>query len=271
MRVLRVGLLLASAALVAALATTAGHAQGQGSGANAPASSHLLVQVWHVKPDMLATFRELVSKQLLPAQQKGGLQYRWTWSDTPMGGSGFTFVSTQPVANYAQFGLGPAGRRGMGDAAWNDYNTKLRTTLTGTESYIYTARPELTIRSGASTAPPFVEVTEWQALTGKTDEFVRVMSGEYLPAYRKAGVKDLWTYGVDYGETPANHFVFVRAVTKYDEFDGPGLLTRGGLTPAASTELGRRRGETATGMNRRVYQFVPELSFGSPSSAVPTR
>jgi len=266
----RLGLLVASTTLAIALGTASGHTQGRGSAAPAASTSHLIVQVWHVKPDMLATFRDLVSKQLLSAQKKAGLQFRWTWADTPMGGTGFTFVSTQPVASYAQFSLGPAGRRGMGDAAWNEYNNKLRATLTGTESFIYTMRPDLSIQSGSATAPAFVEVTEWQALTGKAQEFARITGSEYIPNYRKGGLKDLWTYGVDYGETPANRFVMVRAMASYADLD-TGLLAKAGLAADAIAQMNQRRNETATGMNRRVYQFEPELSFGSPTAAAATR
>jgi len=269
----RLGRLMASTTLAVAVATAGGLAQGRGSAAPvAPAAGtpHLLVQVWHVKPDMIALFRDLVSKQLLPAQKNAGLAFRWTWADSPMGGTGFTFVSTQPLANYAQLAAGPAGRRGMGDAAWNEYNIKLRTTLTGTESYMYTMRPDLSIQSGLATAPAFVEVTEWQAFNGKAQDFARVTSSDYIPNYRKGGIKDLWTYVVDYGETPANRFVLVRGMTGYADLD-TSALPKAGLAADAIAQMNQRRGETATGMNRRVYQFEPELSFGSPSAATTTR
>lgn len=266
----RVGLLVASTTLAVAFGAAGGHAQGRGSAAPAASTSHLVIQEWHVKPDMLTAFRDLVSKQLLPAQKKAGLTFRWTWSDTPMGGTGFTFVSVQPIASYAQFSLGPAGRRGMGDAAWNEYNNKLRPTLTGTQAFIYTMQPDLSIQSGSTTAPPFVEVTEWQATTGKVQDFRRLLASDYLPVYRKGGIKDLWTYVVDYGDTPANHFVLVRSMGAYADLDSSALV-KGGLTTDAVAQLNQRRGDTATGMNRRVYQFEPDLSFGSPTAAPATR
>jgi hypothetical protein len=50
-------------------------------------------------------------------------------------------------------------------------------------------------------------------VNGKAQDFARVTSSDYIPNYRKGGIKDLWTYVVDYGETPANRFVLVRGMT----------------------------------------------------------
>lgn len=267
MKVFTRGLLVAAALCAVPFATRGTSVQAQG-----PASSpnRMLVQMWHVKPDMLATFRELVSSQLIPAQKKAGLGYRWTFATGPIGGPGFTYMSLQPVPTYATLAQGPAGRRGMGDEAWNRYNDRLRQTLTGTEAFVYTLRPELSLTSGASTPPRYVEVTEWQALAGKAAEFRALTGAEYLPAWRKAGVTQQWVYVVDYGETPANHFLFIRGLADLGELDRPSILQQGGLSADAVAALNMRRGLLAEGSNRRVMDFVPEMSFGTLAASSTT-
>ena len=69
-----------------------------------------------------------------------------------------------------------------------------------------------------------------QVMPGKGDEFIRIMSTDYLPNYRKAGVKEFTTYAVAFGDVPQGRFVTVRGLSKYADLDGLGLLRRAGLS-----------------------------------------
>lgn len=223
-----------------------------------------LVQIVQVKPEMVGTYQDLIKSELIPAQKKAGVTYRWTFANGPMGGQGFTYVSVQPIATFAQFDEGPAIRRAMGDEWFASYNAKLRPTLVSTRSFIYTLRADLSIQSSSATAPPLAQVVAWQIAPGKTDEFTAIMTTDYLPNYKKAGVTDFWAFAVSFGDVPAGRIVTVRGLAKYADLDGPGLLQKAGLTQEAVAQLNARRSAIATGMSNTVVSFVADMSFGSP-------
>lgn len=90
------------------------------------------------------------------------------------------------------------------------------------------------------------------------------MTSDYLPNYRKAGVKDFWAYATNFG-APGGRIVTLRPIGKNAELDQPGLLNRAGLSPEAAGQIGARRAAVATVIDNEIVRFVPELSFGMPS------
>jgi hypothetical protein len=50
----------------------------------------------------------------------------------------------------------------------------------------------MSIQSNASAPPPLVVVQDFQVIPGKNGDFANIMTQEYLPALKKAGVKDFW-------------------------------------------------------------------------------
>jgi hypothetical protein len=253
-----------AAGILGIAAVTVGLAQGRGGGA-APPPQRMLVATTQVKPEMANAYEALIKNELLPAAKKGGQPFRWTFANGPTGGAGFTYVAVTPIANLAVFDEpgGPAARRAMGEAAWNAYQAKLRPMVVSTQSALDTMVPELSLPGGSTTPTPLVQVQMLQVMPGKMDEFTRIMTTDYLPNYRKAGVKDFTTYAISFGDVPQGRVVTVRGLAKYADLDGLGLLRRAGLSAEAAAEINTRRAAVATGVSNVVLRYIPEMSFGA--------
>ncbi len=213
---------------------------------------------------MVGTYQDLIKNELIPALKKAGVAYRWTWANGPMG-QGFMFVGVQPVTSYAQYDQGNPMQRAIGADGVANYNAKIRPTMVSTHTYIQTLRQDLSIQSNSPTAPPLAQVQTFQIASGKGNDFTSIMTSEYLPNYKKAGVKDFWAYAINFG-APAGQIVTVRALSKYAELDGQGLLQQAGLSPEAAAQINARRAAIASAIDNNVVRFVPELSFGSPNA-----
>ena len=183
--------------------TTVGSAQEQRGGRGgaaaappqqvAPPAQRVQVVVTQVKPDMVGTYQDLIKNEANPGLKKAGVPYRWTWANGPSG-QGFTFVSVQPIANYAQFDQPGMLQKAIGADGVANYNAKLRPTIVSQHAYIETLRQDLSIQSNSGTPLAFAVIQTFQVAPGKGDEFTASMTSDYLPNFKKAGVKDFWAY-----------------------------------------------------------------------------
>ena len=251
---------------VATVWAAAGSAQGQRGGGQgrgaAPAPQRIAVQVTQVKPDMVGTYQDLIKNEANPGLKKAGMAYRWTWANGASG-QAFTFVSVQPISNYAQFDQPGALGRAIGADGVANYNAKLRPTIVSQHTYIETLRQDLSIVSNSSMPPAFAVIQSFQVAPGKGDDFTKSMTSDYLPNYKKAGVKDFWVYAINFG-APGGQIVPARPIGKYAELDEPGLLAKAGVTGDAAAQIGARRAAIATVIDNDFVRYVPALSFGMP-------
>ena len=265
MRTTRKTVLLSGAAVLLAVGvawTIMGRAQGGQGAAQQPPPQRIAVQVTQVRPDMVGTYQDLIKNEANPGLKKAGVAYRWMWANGPSG-QAFTFVSVQPITNYAQYDQPGALQRALGADGVASYNAKLRPTIVSQHAYIQTLRQDLSILSGSSTPPAFAVIQVFQVAPGKGDEFTSSMTSDYLPNYRKAGVKDFWAYATNFG-APGGQILTVRPIATYAELDQPGLLNRAGLSAEAAAKIGARRAAVATVIDNEAVRFVPDLSFGTP-------
>lgn len=250
---------------VAIIGVAVGSAQGQrGAAPNAqPAPPPVRVQVvvTQVKPEMLGTYQDLIKNEANPGLKKAGLAYRWMFA--PTFGQGFTFISVQPIANYAQFDQPGALQRGLGADGVANYNAKLRPTIVSTHTTIYTLNQTLSIISNATAPPAVVNVQTFEIVSGKGGDFNSIMTSDYIPAYKKAGVKDFWVYGTNFGG-PGGEVVTVRPIPNFADLDGQGLLGRAGLAADAIAALNAKRNAFIARTQTEIHRYVPDLSFGMP-------
>lgn len=177
------------------------------------------------------------------------------------------FVTVQPVTNYAQFDQPNAIRRALGDDAYAKYNARIQPTIISTHAKIDTFQANDSIESRSTTPPALVVVQTIQVLSGKGQEYANLWRADYLPHYRKAGVRDLWVFTSNYG-APLGQITTVRPISKYAELDQqPGLLQRGGLSAEAAQKINARRSALISSIETEVQRFIPELSFGTPPRA----
>jgi hypothetical protein len=256
---------------VAMVWTIDGQAQrggGQGRGGAAAQEAppvRIQVQVTQVKPDMVGTYQDLIKNELIPGLKKAGIAYRWTFAEAPAG-QGFTFISVQPITNYAQFDQPGALGRAIGADGVANYNAKLRPTLMSQHTYVQTLNQNLSIQSNATAPPVLAIVADIQLLTGKGAEFNQIMTSDFLPNYKKAGVKDFWLYNTNFGG-PAGSLVTVTPITKYADIDqgNPLALNRAGLSAEMVQQINARRNALIAHQENNIVRLVPELSFGMPT------
>jgi hypothetical protein len=212
---------------------------------------------------MLTTYEDLIKNVANPALKKAGVPWRSTWAT--VSGQGFTRVSVMPLPNYAALDQPNPLQQALGADGLANYNAKLRPTIQSTHTYVQTVRQDLSILSNSSTPPAFAVVQTFQVAPGKGDEFTSSMTSDYLPNYKKAGVKDFWVYGGNFGG-PGGQILTVRPIAKYAELDQPGLLNRAGLNAEAAAKIGARRAAVSTVIDNETARFVADLSFGGPQA-----
>jgi hypothetical protein len=257
---------LLAAVVVAWMAV--GRAQGQRGGAQGGAAQQappvrIRIQVTQVKADMSRTYQDLIKSTVVPGLKKAGQPWQWVFTTGAVGQAN-TFVTVRPIANYAEFDQPGALQRAIGADGVASFQAKITPTIVSQQSWVQTLNQNMSIVSNASAPPALVLVQDFQVLPGKNQDFASLMTSEYLPAYKKAGVKDFWVYATNIGG-PGGRITTVRPIAKYAELDQPGLLNRAGLAQEAIQQLNARRAALTAGNETNVSRFVPELSYGIPT------
>ena len=251
--------------VAAAIAVAAIVAVSRAQGPAQPPPPRIQVTIIQLKPDMMTTWEDLQKNEMVPAQKKAGLPWRHTLANGASG-QGFTRVTIVPLANYAQLDMPGFIQRAVSAEANANYNAKLRATIENQRAVIVTIQPDLSIQSNATTMLAFQVVQTVELLPGKGDDFAASMKEDYLPAYKKAGVKDYWVFNTNQGG-PGGERTLVRPIAKYADLDSPGLLAQAKLTEEQQDKIGARRNATlASGVKTEVYRFIPELSYGMPGA-----
>jgi hypothetical protein len=224
------------------------------------------LQVTQVRPDMAAAYQDVIKNEVIPALKKAGQPWQWMFATGAVGVGG-TFVTVRPIANYAEFDQPGMLQKALGAEGAAKVAAKITPTVVGNRSWIQTLIPNMSIVSNATTPPTLVVVQDFQVLPGKNPDFADIMASNYLPALKKAGVKDFWVYATNMGG-PGGLISTVRPIAKYAELDpqpGGGLLVQGGLTQEAAQRLNARRAALFSSTETNVYRYVPELSYGMPA------
>jgi hypothetical protein len=220
------------------------------------------VAMVQLNPDMVLTWEDLIKNEAIPAAKKNGVPWRHVYANG-VAGTGFTRVTITPITNYAQFDQPGGVQRAFGADVAARYNAKLAPTVHSQQTYIQTLNQQSSIIGNATTPAPLVVVQSFQVLPGKGGDFQASLREDYLPAYRKAGVRDFLVYGTNFGGVGG---LMVRPIAKYAELDQPGLLQRAGLSEQAQDKIGARRNATLAGpIETNVFRFIPELSYGMPA------
>jgi len=204
-------------------------------------------------------------EELIPAQRKAGLPWRHTLGNGGRARASRTRLH-RPLANYAQLDMPGFITRAVNAEANANYNAKIRQTIESQRQSI--ANP-----ADGLEHPEQRDDDCWRSrwcrassfFRGRATTFAASMREDYLPAYKKAGVKDYWVFTTNQGG-PGGERVLVRPIAKYGPtWTSPGLLVQAGLSQEQQDKIGARRNATlANGARTEVYRFIPELSYGSP-------
>jgi hypothetical protein len=247
--------------VAAAIAIAAFVAVSRAQAPAGPPPPRIQVTIIQLKPDMMTTWEDLQKNEVVPAYKKVGVPWRHVFANGASG-QGFTRVTIVPLANYAQLDQQPVLQRAVSAEANANYNAKVRGTILSQRASIMTFQPNDSIMSNSPNPGALHVVQVFHIAPGKGDDFTASLREDYLPAYKKAGVKDFWRYNTNQGEPGT---LLVRPIPNYAELDKPGLLQQAGLTEDQQDKIGARRNATLGGPTEtEVYRFIPELSYGMP-------
>lgn len=232
-----------------------------------PTPARVAVTVVQVLPEMVEAWHNAVRDEAIPAQKKAGVAWRRTYANGPFG-QGFTFVTVTPIASYAQYDRAGALERTLGIDGLAKYNAIVRPLIVSTHTTAMTPQPDLSIVSNTRPPAPFVVVQTLHPLPGRGPEYYAIMAADYLPVYRKAGIKDYWFYTSSFGAPPT--VMIFRPISKLAELDEPSPLTQAmnkALGTDAAMKLSLRRNALLSSIGPTdVQRFVPELSFDMPAT-----
>lgn len=227
----------------------------------------IAVTVTQVLPEMADAWQYAVRDNAIPPQKKAGLAFRHTYATGPFGKL-YTFVTITPIEEYAQYDRPGALARSLGADGLAKYNADVRPMLVSTHVTAMTLQRPLSIVSDTRTPAPFVMIETVHPLPGRGPEYHAIMAADYLPVYRKAGIRDYWFYTSSYGAVPT--VMVVRPVSKLAELDQPNPLLEAmnhALGVEAAQQLHLRRDALLSSSGPiELHRFVPELSFGMPAT-----
>ncbi len=234
-----------------------------------PPPHRIAVMVTQVWPEMAEAYQNTIRHEAIPAQKKAGVAWRHTYVNGPFG-PGYTFVRVMPITSYAQYDQPDALESALGDDGFAKLKANVRPMIKGSHTTAMTLQQDLSIVSNTRAPAPFVVVQTSYPLPGRELEYTAIMAADYVPVYRKAGIKDYWFYTSSFGAPPTA--MIVRPISKLAELDEPNPLTQamnGALGAPAAEKLNLRRNTLLSSIGpTEVYRFVPELSFGMPAPKV---
>jgi len=244
-----------------AQAPQGGRGAGPGAQAQQPPAPPQRIQVTvnEIRPEMIGAYDELIKNDAIPAFKKAGLPWRWMW--TSVTGAGFTRISIQPIANYAEFDQPGALQRALGPGPAATYGAMVRSMLTSTHTDIETLNVAQSIQSGMTAPPPLAVLQVFTIAQGKNADFNASMTMDFLPALKKAGVKDFWVYNTNFGGN--GEIVTVRPVEKFAALDG-NLFAAANLPMEVLQQMFAKRAATVTNVATDIIRLLPDLSYGMP-------
>ncbi len=220
-----------------------------------PAPKWSVVTITTIKPDMRTEY-EAWQKQLTAAYKKAEVPSRAVLQ-TVMGDL-FEYVSVAPIAHFADLdGLTPVEKALGKDPAAN-LMKKGSAYLTSARRMATLDMEELTIRNKTEPAP-FAVVTIMRLASGKAPEFTAWMKDEYLPAMKKAELKNFWVSRTVFGGDP-NERVTVRPMKALSEIDA-GPLTVKALGEEGSRKLMSHTAGIVESVQFRIMKYRPDLSY----------
>jgi len=235
----------------------------QGGAAQQPPPARVMLIFTQVKLGMGADYRKLQQAEVVPALKKAGLPWRWVYASGPLSGGGGTFVSAQPIANFAQFDGGQSPlQRGLG-AGFAQYAAKVQPMVVSQRQVVQTLVQDASLQSFSSTPPPLIRVTDFVLVPGKGGDFATLTREQYLPAAKKAGVTDYLVFVTNYGGL-INSRSTVEYLSKFADLDAGNPVARA-MGPEAFQKFNQQRAALITSNESAVFSFVPEASYGAPA------
>jgi hypothetical protein len=221
-----------------------------------------LVTLTTIKPEMRAEY-EAWQKQMTAAYKKAEVPSRAVLQ-TVMGDL-FEYVTVTPLAHFADMDGASPVERALGKDEAAAFMRKGAIYLTSARRIATLAHDELSIRNQTSEPAPYAVVTSMRLVPGKSTEFDAWMKDEYMPAMKKAELKNFWVSQTVFGGDP-NERVTVRPMKAMSEIDA-GPLTIKALGAEGARKLMSRSAGIVESVQFRIVRYRPELSYELSSQA----
>lgn len=168
-----------------------------------------------VNPGMSHDYEE-AAKLVSAAQKKAGAPWREVWA-TGIAGE-FMYVGVSPIKNMAQFDSPSPVNSQLTPEQRTQYATLSRNAVRETRYVIVQHLPDLSISSGRTSPPALARVTTVRTKAGKGLDFEALVKNMLLPAWKKAGIKDIVVHRMVAGGV-SGEYQFVQFFDKYAEVD----------------------------------------------------
>jgi hypothetical protein len=226
--------------------------------AQAPAPQLLSVQIVNVKPEAVNDWLALQQKETIPALKKAGVPAREGWT-TNVSGEAFEYFFSTPITKFAEYDNSqPPIVRALGQEGARIYNDKLRRMIVGQRTLAITVFPE-SIMPPASYVPKFMVLNFNYTVPGRSGDYAAYLRNDFMPAIRKAKPVAYGVSRTGHGGDP-NEFVTARYMEKMADLDGPNLLQLA-IGADGAAKLQAKTAGMIQRQERRIFRFVPELSF----------
>ena len=231
----------------------------QSSRAPAAESQLLLVSFAKVHPGMTQEYIDLQTKEVMPAQRKGGGLGRDAYSSGISGPPG-EFIYVSPIKSLAQFDSPSPMVRALGEDGAAALGAKMARLSQPMGTSIVRTRPDLSYVPDPKVGPsPLLIVTVVDVVPGKRNDFEAFLKKEVVPTMQQGKAKWYRVLEVVYGEHSGGYVTGIG----YDSYEAIG---KGHPFVVALGEEGARKLEgKATGLVTKVHRFIsrhrPELSW----------
>ena len=246
------------------LVTTTVFAGGQAQKPAVEMPQLLAATIVTVKPGMGPQYTELQMKEVMPAQQKGGLRARQAWSSGVFGQPG-KFAFFAPVATLAQYDDQSPMVKALGTEGAAALMQKTTALIQGSQTMLIRTRPDLSYRPDPK-APlgDLMLISEVQVASGRRGDFEALLKKEVLPIMQQAKVRAYVVNEVIYGAPAGTYFSGIG----YDTY---AAMDKGHPFQIVLGEEGARRLEAKTAgivtrLERFVMRYRQDLTFSAPTS-----
>lgn len=221
-----------------------------------PAPEWSLVTITTIKPDTRSDY-EAWQKEITAAYKKAEVPSRAVLQ-TVMGNL-LEYVSVSPLTHFANMdGPSPIERAlGKEDAA--GLMRKGSAYVTSVHRLASRALDDMSIRTKTSEPSEYALVTSMHLVAGKESEFNGWMKNEYLPAMKKAEVKNFWLSQTMFGGDP-NERIIVRLMKNMGEFDAGPVLTKA-LGEEGARKLRAKSAGVVDSVHFSVLHYRTDLSY----------
>ena len=170
----------------------------------------------------------------------------------------FEYISITPLAKFADMDGAPPVERALGKDQAAAFMRKGSAYITSAHRIATLDMDDLSIHS-QSDSGPYAVVTIMRLLPGKVPEFTTWMKDEYIPAVKKAEIKNFWVSQTVFGGNTLER-VTVRPIKSMSEIDsGPPLRKALGAEEAA--KINARRASLIDSVQMVITKYRADLSY----------